>query len=47
MIARTARLAESTPHSGSPLLLHIGIKHRPVVTGGLGIGTAKSLFGDR
>lgn len=42
MIARTARLAESTRHSGSPLLLHIGINTGPVVTGGLGIGTAKS-----
>lgn len=42
MIARTARLGESTRHSGSPLLLHIGINTGPVVTGGLGIGTAKS-----
>ncbi|MGX5843200.1 adenylate/guanylate cyclase domain-containing protein [Mesorhizobium sp. ArgA1] len=42
MIARTARLGESTPHSGTPLLLHIGINTGPVVTGGLGIGTAKS-----
>ncbi|MER8474603.1 adenylate/guanylate cyclase domain-containing protein [Mesorhizobium sp. M1163] len=42
MIARTARLGESTPHSGSPLLLHIGINTGPVVTGGLGIGTARS-----
>ncbi|TIT38291.1 MAG: adenylate/guanylate cyclase domain-containing protein [Mesorhizobium sp.] len=42
MIARTARLGESTPYSGSPLLLHIGINTGPVVTGGLGIGAAKS-----
>lgn len=42
MIARTARLGESTARSGSPLLLHIGINTGPVVTGGLGIGTAKS-----
>ncbi|CAN7736082.1 adenylate/guanylate cyclase domain-containing protein [Mesorhizobium caraganae] len=42
MIARTARLGESAAHSGSPLLLHIGINTGPVVTGGLGIGTAKS-----
>ncbi len=42
MIARTERLGESTPQSGSPLLLHIGINTGPVVTGGLGIGTAKS-----
>ncbi|MBZ9850368.1 AAA family ATPase [Mesorhizobium sp. CA14] len=42
MIARTARLSESTSHSGSPLLLHVGINTGPVVTGGLGIGTAKS-----
>ncbi|TIR88315.1 MAG: adenylate/guanylate cyclase domain-containing protein, partial [Mesorhizobium sp.] len=42
MMARTTRLGESAPHSGSPLLLHIGINTGPVVTGGLGIGTAKS-----
>ena len=43
MIARTARLGESTPaEGGPPLLLHIGINTGPVVTGGLGIGTAKS-----
>ena len=41
MIARTARLGESA-HSGQPLLLHVGINTGPVVTGGLGIGTAKS-----
>ena len=42
MIARTARLGESTAYAGPPLMLHIGINTGPVVTGGLGVGTAKS-----
>ena len=42
MMARMARLGENAAHAGSPLLLHIGINTGPVVTGGLGVGTAKS-----
>lgn len=42
MVARTARLDEMATHAGLPLMLHIGINTGPVVTGGLGVGTAKS-----
>ncbi|MEP9388830.1 adenylate/guanylate cyclase domain-containing protein [Mesorhizobium sp. KR9-304] len=42
MMARTARLGESAAHAGLPLVLHIGINTGPVVTGGLGVGVAKS-----
>jgi len=42
MIARTARLGTDPAEGGPPLVLHIGINTGPVVTGGLGVGTAKS-----
>ena len=42
MMARTARLGESAAYAGPPLVLHIGINTGPVVTGGLGVGAAKS-----
>ena len=36
------RGSAKAPHAGPPLLLHIGINTGPVVTGGLGVGAAKS-----
>ena len=42
MMARTAQLGEMASYTGLPLMLHIGINTGPVVTGGLGVGTAKS-----
>jgi predicted ATPase/class 3 adenylate cyclase len=42
MMARAARLGESAAYAGLPLVLHIGINTGPVVTGGMGVGTAKS-----
>ena len=42
MMARTARLGESATYAGLPLVLHIGINTGPVVSGGLGVGAAKS-----
>ena len=42
MVARTARLGENAFESGSPLVLHVGINTGTVVTGGLGVGNAKS-----
>jgi predicted ATPase/class 3 adenylate cyclase len=42
MMARTARLGDSPAYAGRRLVLHIGINTGPVVTGGLGVGTAKS-----
>ena len=42
MIARTARLGQNAAHGAPPLVLHIGINTGTVVTGGLGVGTAKS-----
>jgi class 3 adenylate cyclase len=42
MMARTARLGENAAEGGQPLMLHIGINTGPVVTGGLGVGNAKS-----
>ena len=42
MIARTSRLGQNAAHGAPPLLLHIGINTGTVVTGGLGVGTAKS-----
>jgi predicted ATPase/class 3 adenylate cyclase len=42
MMARTARLGERGGYAGPPLVLHIGINTGPVVTGGLGVGVARS-----
>ena len=42
MMARTARLGERAAYAGPPLVLHIGINTGPVVTGGLGVGAARS-----
>lgn len=42
MMARTARLGEDAAYAGLPLELHIGINTGPVVTGGMGVGAAKS-----
>ncbi|GAU85426.1 adenylate/guanylate cyclase domain-containing protein [Bosea sp. BIWAKO-01] len=42
MIARTARLGESSAAASPEMVLHIGINTGPVVAGGLGVGTAKS-----
>jgi len=42
MMARTAHLGEGSRSAGLPLMLHIGINTGPVVTGGLGVGAAKS-----
>ncbi|MGO4736838.1 adenylate/guanylate cyclase domain-containing protein [Bosea sp. 2KB_26] len=42
MIARTARLGESSAAASAEMVLHIGINTGPVVAGGLGVGTAKS-----
>ncbi len=42
MIGRTMRLGEKSSGGGPPLVLHIGINTGTVVTGGLGVGTAKS-----
>jgi predicted ATPase/class 3 adenylate cyclase len=42
MMARTARLGESAAYAGLPLVLHIGVNTGPVVTGGMGVGAAKS-----
>jgi predicted ATPase/class 3 adenylate cyclase len=42
MMARTVRLGERVNFTMLPLVLHIGINTGPVVTGGLGVGTARS-----
>jgi len=43
MLARTARVGErSAAFAGLPLELHIGVNTGPVVTGGFGVGNAKS-----
>ncbi|UWU90597.1 adenylate/guanylate cyclase domain-containing protein [Bradyrhizobium sp. CB1015] len=43
MFGRTARLSErAKAYAGSPLLLHVGINTGHVVTGGIGVGVAKS-----
>ncbi|MGO4676328.1 adenylate/guanylate cyclase domain-containing protein [Bosea sp. 2YAB26] len=42
MIARTARLGESSAAGRAEMVLHLGINTGPVVAGGLGVGTAKS-----
>jgi len=43
MFERAARITGgSAAYAGSPLMLHIGINTGPVVTGGLGSGSAKS-----
>jgi predicted ATPase/class 3 adenylate cyclase len=42
MIARAVRVRAGVAQDGPPLMLHIGINTGPVVTGGLGVGTAKS-----
>jgi predicted ATPase/class 3 adenylate cyclase len=42
MMVRTARHGERVNYTGPPLVLHIGINTGSVVTGGLGVGTAKS-----
>ncbi|QEL22180.1 AAA family ATPase [Bosea sp. F3-2] len=42
MLARTARLGESSAAACPKMVLHIGINTGPVVAGGLGVGAAKS-----
>lgn len=42
MIARTARLDETSTSASPKMVLHIGINTGPVVAGGLGVGAAKS-----